>query len=458
MTLKIVIMKSKSLNVICWIIFTAGIGSFMSCKKYLDVKSDSRLSTPGTLEDLRAILNNDLLMLGTGANNTSSDEYYTPYENWVNKDVDKGCYVWDPRANEKTQGNDWKNAYAQILVTNIALDNLEKIPPGKQQQEWNAIKGRALFLRAINFFMLAQIYVDQFDQATAASKPGIALRLTSDFNAATKRASMQETYDQIIGDLNTAITLLPDIESISARPSKATTHALLARIYLQMENYSEALKHANACLLLYDSLLDFNNMPDIPIPFIPFNKEVLLQFMASFTLSNDPLSAVDSVLYNSYSPDDLRKTLYYEPITDYTGMHFDGTYTGNLYLFNGLATDEVFLIKAECLARMNKVNEAMESLNTLLVTRWKWGTFTNLTAANAEEALRIILQERKKELVNRGTRWGDLRRLNKDPRFAITLKRVMNGQVYTLPPNDLRYTLLIPDEVIKLTGIPQNPR
>lgn len=102
---------------------------------------------------------------------------------------------------------------------------------------------------------------------------------------------------------------------------------------------------------------------------------------------------------------------------------------------------------------------SMQLLNQLLLKRWRTGSFVPLTAANADAALLLILTERKKELAFSGSLiWYDLRRLNKDPRFAKTLKRTVNGVVYELPPNDNRYTFAIPDTEILLTGIQQNKR
>ena len=73
-------------------------------------------------------------------------------------------------------------------------------------------------------------------------------------------------------------------------------------------------------------------------------------------------------------------------------------------------------------------------------------------------ALAKVLTERRKELLMRGLRWTDLRRLNRDSRFAVTLSRTVQGQEYLLPPGDPRYTLLIPNEVIVNSGIAQNSR
>lgn len=98
--------------------------------------------------------------------------------------------------------------------------------------------------------------------------------------------------------------------------------------------------------------------------------------------------------------------------------------------------------------------------NRLLAKRWDKNTvYVPYSTADENEALRKILQERRKELpFTANLRWSDLRRLNKDPRFAATLSRNLNGEIYTLPPNDKRYVLPIPDIEIQLSGIQQNER
>lgn len=80
-----------------------------------------------------------------------------------------------------------------------------------------------------------------------------------------------------------------------------------------------------------------------------------------------------------------------------------------------------------------------------------------MTANSHAEALNIILKERRKELLIRGLRWSDLKRYNRGG-ANITLTRTVNGQTYTLSPNDLRYAVAIPEDIITLTGMPQNPR
>ena len=112
---------------------------------------------------------------------------------------------------------------------------------------------------------------------------------------------------------------------------------------------------------------------------------------------------------------------------------------------------------AECKVRMNKIQEGIGYLNALLVKRWKTGTFVPITANSQVEALDIVLKERRKELLIRGLRWPDLKRYNRDG-ANITLMRTVKGQTYSLPPNDPRYAIAIPEDIITLSGMPQNPR
>ncbi|MNH23081.1 hypothetical protein D3C79_829630 [compost metagenome] len=102
------------------------------------------------------------------------------------------------------------------------------------------------------------------------------------------------------------------------------------------------------------------------------------------------------------------------------------------------------------------MNEAMDYLNALLVKRYKTGTYVPLSETDPNKALAVILLERRKQLLFRGLRWLDLRRLNTDARFATTLKRTLDGVEYLLPPNDNRYTFPIPNYIIAASGMQQN--
>lgn len=449
-------MKNKYLSLLGLFILI----TLCSCKKFLDVKSDQKLSTPSSLEDLQLLLDDPQLVTTLGLANTSTDEFYLLFNEWQTRTEDrKLSYIWDAQLNNFA---DWALSYQKIFVANTVLYNLENINSNADQTKWNNVKGAALFTRSHNFYQLAQYYAAHYAAATAKNDYGIVLRLTADHAQISKRASVQETYNQIIKDLELASNLLPNTSIQKNRPCKAACYALLARIYLIMEDYVKSLEYADKTLKLYDSLIDYNTL-------VPFGNGYTFTFsnpeIIYYSKSEAPLNVeqsvakVDSVLYNSYANSDLRKQAYYKKHSSLNAYLYRGNYSGEPFvMFTGLATDEVYLIKAESNIRIGNTAAGLKDLESLIKKRVLSGSFTPYPSMTDDQALRIIIQERRKELVNRGTRWTDLRRLNKDSRFAIILKRELNGQVYELQPNDLRYTLLIPREVLNFVNLPQNPR
>lgn len=431
----------------------------ISCKKYLEEKSDKSLSIPSTLNDLQAILDNYLIVNSAlKLTNTMTDEYFVSFTDWqALSQENKDHYTWESNATLNVLNFDWGKQYNIIFYANTVLDNLKKITEGDQSKK-DQITGTALFFRSHCLYQLAQLYCNQYDSSTAKSSMGLPLRLNSDFSEASIRATLNETYDQIISDLQQAIRLLPVDAGFKTRPNKVASYALLARVYLQMGNYLGAKLMCDSSLSLNNTLLDYKTLSQSAVnPFTVLNAEVIFYTSTIDALNSRSSARVDTIIYNSYATDDLRKVLYFEP-GNATTQIFQGSYNGTRDdLFNGIANDEVYLIRAESNVRLGNLVDGVNDLNTLLEKRWKAG-YVRYSPANASEVLAKILAERKKELLNRGTRWADIRRLNKESSTAITLKRLLGTPVYILQPNDLRYTMLIPQIVIDRAGIPQNPR
>lgn len=455
-------MKTIKINLV---IFLLSCLIFASCKKYLDEKPDKALVVPTTLEDCSAILNNYSTMNSSFpvGGEAYADNYYISDAAWggLVSQENKDSYIWKLHGSQHT--NQWNPAYESIFYANVVLEALKKIVPDANQRiTWNRLKGSALFFRGTYFFMLAQLYAKPYTSGTDTQELGIPLRLNPDIDIRTTRSTLKQTYDQILEDLKTSVDLLPDVTTNKALPTKAAAFGMLARVYLAIEDYTNAGLYANSCLTKYDTLLDYNQLNAAGnAPFKIFNEEVIFQSrVSSNALMSSTRAKVDSNLYLTYQSNDLRKSLFFRSTGNNT-YSFKGDYGGNNNSqFNGLATDEQYLIRAECFARAGNRDLALADLNKLLKTRWRitstGSTFINYTAVDANTALELILQERRKELVFRHLRWTDLRRLNKDPKFAKTLKRNLNGQIYELPPNDIRYTLMIPQDIISRTGIEQN--
>jgi tetratricopeptide (TPR) repeat protein len=431
------------------------------CKKYLDVKPDKKLVVPESLSDLQAILDYYPDMLSDpGSDEVSADNYYLAQATYdaLFTPGERRIYTWEKDKIFDEYSNGWSVAYKKIFDINTVLDNLEKINITQSNvADYNHIKGQALFLRAKAFFQVAVIWSLAYDAATAGSDLGIPLRLHADFTETSVRSRVQETYDRIISDLTNSIPWLPPKGIHVTRASKSAAYAYLAKVYLSMRMYEKAGAYADSCLQISNTLIDYNTLsatPSYPIP--QFNAETILYSETGDILLTDSRAKADSVLYASYAPNDLRKLLFFRNNGDGT-FAFKGNYTGSSTQFGGMATDEVLLMRAECAARAGNKDAALSDLNTLLVKRWKTGTFVPVTAADAADALAKVLAEKRKELLFRSSRWMDIKRLNKEG-AGIILRRYINNQVYTLPPNDPRYALPLPEDVINLSGMPQNPR
>lgn len=439
----------------------------LSCKKdWLSVKRDKALIVPTTLADMRLLLNSYFDM-GPGFRGTaelSADDYYVTTTTWLAfiNPIEKDAYIWSNDVFKTTTNlADWNKSYYQVLTSNVILEGIKKISrTSENQKEWDDIKGAALFIRANAFWNLAQLFAKPYDAATATSDLGIPLRLESDINLPTVRSTVKETYDQIIMDLEEAVNLSILIPANKTAISKPAVYALLARVYLSMREYAKAFTNSDLCLQNFNTLLNFNTLngaSTYPIPL--FNNEIILMSEVDPTYSSFRFAngLIDPNFIATYDTNDLRKTLYFRDNGNGT-FGFRGNFSGQFTLFMGISTNEMYLIRAECNARADRTTEALQDLNTLLASRFKTNTYVPYSAPNATAALNIILMERRKELLRRALRWTDLRRLNKEPAHAITVTRTVNGQTYTLQPNDPKYVLPIPEYIIQQTGIQQNPR
>ncbi len=428
---------------------------------WLDIKPSDKLSVPASLGDFQALLDNVVVMNtnSPALQEVASDGHYTTEAafNWA-QNPERNAYTWTHDWSYETVG-DWNNPFEVVFQCNLILEGLDKMEQSTNPSTvFNNVKGQAMFQRARAFYELSQVWAPPYRAASSATDLGIPIRLTSDVNIPSVRATLRQTYDQILSDLMEAHSLLPLKPDFKHRGSKIAALALLARVYLSMEDYVNAEMYSEACLNITNELLDFNSLPvgsANPYPTdYENNPEVLFRSNLFYYNSNTYGTFIDRDLYDSYESEDLRRTAYYRVNADGTISFKMGYVQMN---FNGLAVDELYLIRAECYARAGNKDAAMADLNTLMSKRWNADTWVAIEATDADDALFKILDERKKELVLRGLRWSDLRRLNNDPRFAVNLSRTIGGRTYTLEANSFRYTFPIPTNVIQLSGMQQNP-
>lgn len=443
------------------------------CKKdFLNEKPSTNIVQPVTLDDMVSLMENPIFSACSPALPiASADEYeYKDYNTWKALPivVGRNAYVWESDLyGGQSEMKDWSLPYQAIFYANSVIAGIEKISlTADNKQRYMFTKGWAYFNRAYSYYLLASSFCKAYDSKTATSDLGLPLKISPNIDVVMQRSTLKETYELILQDLNIAKELLGQQKipfQQKNRPSLTAVYAFQAKMFLNMREYDKAEMAADNCLSLYPNLIDYNNI-ELPstAPFSITNEEniytnsTVSSVVGLITTTSNSYIRIDQSLLSLYEPDDLRFKIYF--LSGNGGYVMNRNYYGlGLYAFTGLATDEVYLIKAECAARRGDFEGSMAVLNKLLKNRFPASKFTPRYANNQKDAFDIILEERRKELVWRGTRWEDLKRLNKEG-ANITLTRLLNGITYSLLPNDPKYVFPIPSGEIGLSGIIQNAR
>jgi hypothetical protein len=448
-------------------LFLFGFCVLSGCKKFLDKDPNLSRATPHDVAAYQGIMDQASLTTvstpGLGIM-LVNDFWCTPAVLSKMDSITLGFYTWQPAFFLNGIELSWSHPYTAIYSCNTVLAGLPALTglDSLDRAQAQFVMGQAYFDRAFLFYNVEETFGQPYRAGSAATDPGVPLRTSDDPMQRVPRSSVGAVYDAITSDLGKAVGLLPsgvqwDNPNRACRPA---AYALLAKVWLTREDYVKARLYADSCLRLYNGLIDYNGVDSTAAhPFAAGgNPEVMFQCSANnYLLQYSRTTLIDTVLYGSYDRDDLRRAVYFASAGG-SNYYFKGQYTGIFYLFSGLAVDEVYLIRAESNARNGDIAAALADLDTVMIKRWRSGRFQPFTASTQDEAIGLILREKRKEILFREGRWFDERRLNKGPGpYADTLTRWYNGQAFSLMPGSLRYALPIPPQEVNLGGVVQNP-
>lgn len=441
---------------------------FIGCgDSFLDQKPVQNQQVPSTLDDYQAMMDHDYINSFPAFLSMVGGESFTVQENmWDNFPLgiqyyQKNAFIWADDVFEGADSHDYNVGYGRILICNIVLDGLNKYEGDKSGNQYKKVKGTALFHRARFYYNLAQLFAFPYGQQST-DQYGLPFYLTSSVATITQRRTVTDTYEQILNDLIEAVDLLEENSFIAERPDKASCFAMLARVYLQMGEFEEAIKYASQSLSLRSELLDYNTL-DLSYAY-PFpmngkgNPEIIFiedtnggSFMGPARLD------ITEDLLDLYSTGDLRLQAYVNKNIDGRNV-FKGSYMGTYSFFTGLTTAEMFLVRAESATHLNKIDEALADINKLRENRYVKQSYIPYGQKDKNKILEYIFNERRRELAFRNRRWEDIRRWNAFTDNKKSLSRTMKNQQYTLSPNDTKWTWPLPDLAIQEGGYKQNPR
>jgi len=467
--------------------------NFYSCDDFLD-EVPRGYSIPSKYEDFALLLNppsiGQLWEIGftqflTDDNEKSNDPSLPVGVTFAyDGDYVKNYYYFNSGPTYPQGFNDifYDKSYAQIYTYNVVINNIGNVD-NASEDEINVVKAEALFGRAFNYFKLVQTYGKAYDPATADTDYGVPIILEEDINATYIRNSVQDVYDLVIADLTEAAPLLKLNTSNLFHPSRVSGYLLLSKVYLWMGKYDKALEYANIAFEnksfftledltkyytvdggWYERIVDSRTeQPMLDIQHITENmyiKTSMVDFSLGTLVSDDLMATYDTNLPNGSI--DKRRDLYFatDSATVYSQEFFPGKtmYIACQQRNAGMMLSELYLILAEAEARVGSKAKALEYLN--LLRDFRITDNVDLTASTNQEALKMILDERRREFsFNADFRYQDLKRLNREPAFAKAVVHVIDGETYTLPPNDPRYILPLPNSVINFNPtIPQYER
>ena len=447
------------------------------CNDYLDIKPKGE-KIPKTVTDYETLLNYESVQKVSDTYPTYlTDDVYlpdvaqgtaTPGLNSVDQSI-LNLYLFKKDVFGEAQDDGfWFASYNRIYYYNTVIDNIMDAE-GPSEQQKHSIRAEALISRALEYLYLVNGYAKHYDVRTAETDPGVPLILDEDISKKDLvRASVKDVYAQIQSDLQAALPNLPAQPKGNAfRASKAAGYGILAKMYLYMGNYTEALKAANEVLEINNSLLDLkkyavvkvqssigrtnvpqdiDNPENIYIKFAPY-----VYGLSSKVFGSDELISL-------FSEDDMRLQVYFTK--NFRNIPTD-KYVWAPYLRANLAvlSPEIYLIAAECEAREGSVERAMSLINKLRDNRIK--NNTPLVAIDRSDALQKVLEERRRELAMSGmVRYIDLKRLNQESQFAKTITHVTGEGMFSLEPNSPLYVLPIPAKVMRFNknSMKQNER
>ena len=370
--------------------------------------------------------------------------------------------------------NLYENMYNLILRSNLVIDNVDK---GQGSQELKTLaKAEARTFRAFDHFLAVNTFAKAYNPETAASDGGVCIMDRYDLEATPVKSTVAEVYNFIINELEQAVPLLEEKPVNIYHPNRAFGYALLAKVYLFHRDWAKAQEAAEQSLKLNSQLADYNLINDAggTARYKNFakdgNPEVLsYHWMAGWGSGEQVClyhyGMISPELKSLFEANDLRYSLFLRDTgTSITSWFDSGSGAAiwtpaitNLdrftYMSVGLRTAEVYLIMAEALARQNNLTEAANYVSQLRDKRIKGGNGHVDAPATQVEMVKMIIDERRKELLFGFNRFFDLKRLNIEPAYQKTITRVFPvlniseahpQQTYTLKPDSRLYVIPFP--------------
>ncbi|WP_143305406.1 RagB/SusD family nutrient uptake outer membrane protein [Chitinophaga vietnamensis] len=332
----------------------------------------------------------------------------------------------------------WSNAYQVINRANRLLEGIDQVPANSSddQQQKQQLKGELLAIRAFEHFELYRSFAAAgVYQAGALAVPYVT---NSHIDNKPSRPAAADFFKALQDDITAALPLLSNNNDV-IRMGRQAALALQARVALYTGNWAMAAESATT-VIAAAPLAGNDAFPAIWTD--QRNDEVIFKLkrtnQSSFRPGDVWYNAAMNILYfqpslkllQSYDAiNDVRYSAYFrgDTISKYQGA--PGAV--NLNDVKVFRTGELYLIRAEAMARQGNLTAALADLNTLRAARIKG--IEPVVAHDTEQLLKAVMDERFRELPFEGHRYFDLKRLGWPVEREDQTVLAPGSQYYFLP-------------------------
>lgn len=457
------------------------------CSSFLDIKPKG-YDIPQEIEHFEGMFNNEALtyyrqQIGMGIFHPSlgflGDEYTVTNKSYAKfSELLYRIYHWEYMPfKEDSRCVEWGGLYANIYTYNVIINGIADAIDGTAQQK-QRILAEARVGRALQYFLLAEQFSAPYHKATAATD--ICVPIVTTANVGDNKynlSTVQQMYTFLETELKESCNNVTDHIYHRFRLNKSAAYMLLAKLYMNMHQYSDALQYAKMSeenlsgskveLGLYNyntQMAVWKWNPQAPWSWTGnypgadnlTNIENFYVFNYSITdlvnYRSEPYLFVKEDCYNTYGNSDLRRNFFAQK--SYDGKTEWGEYrrinNSTINLLGSLP--DLYLMLAECEARAGSPQASKQYLELVRKNRMP-AKDAAVNTTTTEELIQFSLAERMREHMGTGLRWFDVRRIWDDPLFASDKNKYThktfneNGteEVVTLTEQALYYA--IPESV-----------
>lgn len=455
-----------------------------SCDKFVDEPYDNRVLLE-SVEELEGVVINAYPMRADLFTEILTDNFhhYATTMQASMAPIYVPMYLWRDDYDESntiaTPTGAYAHYYKKIYEANIVIENVNEVTGSELKKK--ALLGEALMLRAYNYFALVNLFGMHYDEAKNSTNLGVplVLEVSKENRALYDRSTVKQVYDQIDKDMADGLALLKEASSLLPRTpyrfNLSSIYAFYSRVNLYKGKWDEVVKYADLIIAEKGKIVrklseDINRKrttsetyfaqeimnPSIHPNLLLVNQSgVFLSRPFGFRLGGFYLA--HDIFYKTPSTD-LRGQLYSSGGTVIDSVALVVKYgqqpnnpNAGQARYDCFTMEEVLLNRAEALLKVASPNIAAAINDIEAIRKERISPYTALTVpTTVDEALKLVLAERKLELLGQGFRWFDIKRLGIQVEHRLVRTSAQPDEV--LKPNDLRTALQIP-----VTAVIGNP-